>query len=167
MRVTASGLECGEHRETGHRLPHQGTEQLQQPPQHRDPPRPHEQGQLEHGVLGLFGQTLKCLAHWPHVSLFILFMIVSGKELATKEQSRINLYYSITSCLFPFCFYFEKSPYQVQVIHLHTLIADLRDVLLLPQAAADELQRGEHLQMENLVTGYSCFQLSSRTVVHT
>ena len=94
-------------------------------------------------------------------------MIVSGKELATKEQSRINLYYSITSCLFPFCFYFEKSPYQVQVIHLHTLIADLRDVLLLPQAAADELQRGEHLQMENLVTSNSCFQLSSRTVVHT
>ena len=47
------------------------------------------------------------------------------------------------------------------MIHLllHTLLADLRDGLLLRQAAADELQRGEHLQMEKLVTGYSCFQL--------
>ena len=47
---------------------------------------------------------------------------------------------------------------------LHTLLADLRDVLLLRQAAAAELQRGEHLQMENLVTSNSCSQLSSRTV---
>jgi len=30
------------------------------------------------------------------------------------------------------------------VIHLHTLLADLRDVLPLRQAAAAELQRGEH-----------------------
>ena len=36
---------------------------------------------------------------------------------------------------------------EVLVIHLHILLAELRDGLLLRQAAADELQRDEHLQL--------------------
>ena len=47
--------------------------------------------------------------------------------------------------------YFEAlfiiTTYLVLEIHLHTLLADLRDGLLLHQAAADELQRDEHLQL--------------------
>ena len=47
--------------------------------------------------------------------------------------------------------YFEAlliiTTYLVLEIHLHTLLADLRDGLLLRQAAADELQRDEHLQL--------------------
>ena len=47
--------------------------------------------------------------------------------------------------------YFEAlfiiTTYLVLEIQLHTLLADLRDDLLLRQAAADELQRDEHLQL--------------------
>ena len=163
----------------GHRLPHQGTEQQQQPPRHGDPPRPRHQGQLDHGVMVILGQSIKIMGtfatciHIIYHSRYFLERICDKRKI----QSKILLYYSVIFIYFiskllccSYIVYFEAlliTTYLVLEIQLHTLLADLRDDLLLRQAAADELQRGEHLQMENLVTGYSCFQLSSRTVVHT
>ena len=77
-----------------------------------------------------------------------------GPENRTQRRS---VYHSVTFIYFisklsccPYIVYFEAlliTTYLVLEIQLHTLLADLRDGLLLRQAAADELQRDEHLQL--------------------
>ena len=53
-------------------------------------------------------------------------------------------------------------------LNLDTILAELRDGLLLRQAAAAVLQRGEHLSQQcNAMVVMSSYSSQYRTVVHT
>ena len=100
-------------------------------------------------IMGTFATCIHIIYH----SRYFLERICDIRKI----QSKILLYYSVIFIYFiskllccSYIVYFEAlliTTYLVLEIQLHTLLADLRDGLLLRQAAADELQRDEHLQL--------------------